>query len=303
MRNKTDLPDVIPNVWPEKENKTRVSKLGKYLIGILVSLSAAISPVWAGKGIRVTCVYDFIIDNKDAGNITFVRMQKTDGALVFKFDSEIKVAGWWGSWHVKASGNAVVDKKSLVNFDHKITEDGKIWRISGERHQNDLWCSVREVLSEKEREDSAVVNLAVSVAASAIPYAGTAMAVINLLGDGQKSQGDLRIPMDLFETTATELSSFLLKNINDLEADSLKKGTFRILDTTELVIRPGVFSRTGMEIIVASKQQFSCQTFSASFENEKSIYWIAQDNLGGFTVKEKGKDKDGAYEFCSIPIG
>ncbi len=279
----------FPGPCPDRNRKRLILLI--LIITASVSLLSPLPPALADGITQITCVYDILVDNKKAGEMTLVRRPADKGGLCLELDSKIEITGWWGSWHLKSSQQVLTDQRGLLEFDHKITEDGKKWRISGDRHKDSLWCSARQVLTDQEKEDNALVGLAASAATNAIPYAGTALAAVNLLKGGEKGQGDVKIFTTLFDTTAIELPLFLVKN-----NDSLGNKSVQVLDTTELEIQTLAIQKKGMETLELAGKKFSCQTFAADSKDRKSVQWIFQDGLGGVLAKEKGKDKDGPYE-------
>jgi hypothetical protein len=262
-----------------------------YLLGYIMLVQGMLCAAMAKESAVVTCTYDLIADGRDVGDISKTRILEPDDSMHIKTTSEVSVSSWWGSWHLMSSEHTVVDTQGIFRFDHRITEDNKAWRISGERHNKSLWCIMTEVLTEKEQEDEAAVDLATTAVVSTVPHAGLALSAIGLLGAGQDSQGDLRIPLDLFDITATELPAYLLKHQNDLNHKSV-----RVLDTTELKIRTSLFEEMDHKTLEFAGVVFTCRTFSANDGNEQVNYLIAQDHLGPFMVKVSGRNEDGPYE-------
>lgn len=190
-----------------------------------------------------------------------------------------------------STGEIVADKQGLLSFDHKISENNKKWRIFGERHDQELWCSARNVLTMKEKGEEDVVNLSTMVATQTIPYAGEALTVFGLLAGNGDSEGEFRIPLNSFDIALCRLPSVL-----QLEPNGMKNRKVRILDTTELEIKTYIIEEATPEQIEIAGQVFRCRGFNITKPQGKSTYWLAEDALGAFIVKESGKDGDGPYK-------
>jgi hypothetical protein len=184
---------------------------------------------------RVAWTYDLLSEGKDIGDITITRVSGIDANEPFVRIEEscaVKVSGFWGHWEMTSTGKIIVDKQGLLSFDHKISENNKKWRISGERHDQDLWCSARKVLTKNEKDKEDMVNVSTMVAAQTIPYAGETLTVLGLLAGNEDSEGELQIPLNSFDTALCQLPTVLL-----LEPNGLKNKKVRILDTNELEIK------------------------------------------------------------------
>lgn len=243
---------------------------------------------------RATCTYDLLSGGKDIGDITITSVSGMDANTTFariKESCAVKVSGWWGHWEMTASGEIVLDKQGLLSFDHKISENNKKWRIFGERHDQELWCSARKVLTKKEKDEEDVVNLSTMVATQTIPYAGEALTVLGLLAGGGDSEGEFRIPLNSFDTTSGQLASFLMR-----KPKGLKKEKVKVLDTSELKIETLIIEEANQEQIKIAGRTFKCRVFNITKPQGKSTYWLAEDALGAYIVKESGKDGDGPYE-------
>ncbi len=267
------------------------------LLGLLLVLGGMVSQYFlnhsiAMAGSHVSYGYDLILNGNDVGDLSTTRKQDlNDETLLVQTSFTLKLAGWFGNYDLTSSGEVIVDRMGILKFDNIITEDGQTFRLVGERHNEELWCSAKEVFTQKEQEDVAVVDLAVSVATTVIPYAGGSLSVVSLLDNKNSGRGELRIPMTLFDTSATILSTFLVEN-----KDSMTNRSVRILDTTDLSIETVEVNKKGQEQITVAEQTFKCHVFDVKTSEGQSVYWIAEDLLDPFLVKETGKDTDGDYE-------
>lgn len=228
------------------------------------------------------------------GDITITRVSGIDANEPFVRIEEscaVKVSGFWGHWEMTSTGAIVTDKQGLLSFDYKISENKRRWCIFGERHDQELWCSARKVLTKKEKDEEDVVNLSSEVAAQTIPYAGVALTVLGLLAGNGDSEGELRILLNSFDTTLFQLPSVLL-----LEPNGLKNKKVRVLDTSQLETKAYMIEEAAPEQIEMTGRGFRCCVFNITKPQGKSTYWLAEDALGAFIVKESGKDDDGPYE-------
>jgi hypothetical protein len=260
-------------------------------IGFIFFTNFILSPALAMSGKQAICSYDLLLGGDDVGDITATRMKGQNNTMSVQSSMAITVSGWFGSYNLSSSGEVLVDSTGIMQFDHTITEEGKTYHLVGERRNKELWCSAREVLSRQEQEDAAVVDIAASTAVSMIPYAGEALGIVSLFGEVTEGQGELRIPGNLFDTSATMLENYLLKN-----TEKMHNRTVRILDSTELSIETIRVDNAGQEQVAAAGQSFRCHVFRITTSEGQSTSWVAEDSMGAFLVKESGKDEDGAYE-------
>jgi len=214
--------------------------------------------------------------------------------MLMKVDLEFQSSGWWNRQFIKMISSATLDQGGLLKVDHKIQEGGNSYWISGERQNGALWCLTREIISKKEKEEGVVVGLALSAAATQIPYAGLALNALSLMSDSE-GYGDLRIPLELFDTTAMELPGFLVKYQKGLPHQQI-----RVLYTAELDIRPVAVRSLGTHTLRLGDREFSCQKYALASKGDRCTLWVARDRLGDFRVKETGIDKEGAYEMILI---
>lgn len=243
---------------------------------------------------RVTCTYDLLAEGKDIGDITITRESGIDANKQFVRIEEscaVKVSGFWGHWEMTSTSKIVADSQGLLSFDHKVSKNNKKWRVFGERHDQELWCSARKVLTMKEKDEEDVVGLSTMVAAETIPYVGEALTVLGLLAGNGDSEGEFRIPLNSFDSALCMLPYVLLFDHNDI-----KNRKVRILDTTELETKDYMIEEVSPEQIEIAGQTFRCRVFNAAKPKWESTSWLAEDELGGFLVKESGKDEDGPYE-------
>ncbi len=243
----------------------------------------------------ITTVYDLFTNGNNRGNISMSRSQYGDGEnrlYIIKESVFVTISGFWENWEITSTGETVLDKKGfLVRFDNKIKENKNNWRVFGERHDLELWCGARKVLTSEEREEKDILALSSAVAAKTIPYAGEALTVFGLLSPHSDQEGEIRIPLDSFDTTLAQLGSVLLN-----KPQGVKKEKIRVLDTSELKTETYIFNELAPSEITTAGQTFYCRIFNATHPQGKSTYWLAKDTLGAFFVKESGKDDDGPYE-------
>lgn len=265
----------------------------KVLLAVLMVIST--TQAQAGEQLWESTIshqYDIFSDGKDIGDIRVTRSRKEkDEEKLYRTEdaTNVKVAGTWGSWEMSATGETITDEQGLFRFDQKIVENGKRWRITGSRQEEELWCSARQVQTKKEKENDDLIGISKMVLAETVPYAGQAMTVLGLLSE--EGEGDFQIPLDSFDVTPQQLPGFLTET-----AKGLKDKQIRILDITELEIIEFIFTEIASETIQTGDKSFKCRVFTATSSSGNFTYWLAEDVLGGFFVKQKGKDKNGPYE-------
>jgi len=182
-------------------------------------------------------------------------------------------------------------KNSLSKFDYKIIENDNKWRLSGERQDKDLWCSIRKVLTKSEKDEKEIVGLSSMVVTKTIPFSGEALMIFGLLGGNNNNEGETQIPFGSFDITLEELPLVLSQ-----EAQGIKSREIRVLDTTELKITLLKLEESKPQTLVIAGQIFKCRVFNGVTAEGKYTYWLAEDKIGAFFVKELGKDSDGSYK-------
>ncbi len=242
----------------------------------------------------VTSLYDLILDGDDIGDISITRMRHDDGEnSLYTREENIssKVSSSLGVWEMKLAGKTVVNNNSIVSFDYKVTENKQNWRIFGERHDSELWCAARRILTKNEKDEEDILAISFMVAAETVPYVGEAFTALELLIADDDREGEIRIPLSSFDTTSSQLASFLMSKPN-----GFKKEKIKVLNTAELKIETVKFEEMSQEKFELSGQNFTCRVFKSTKSKGGAIYWIAEGELGAFLVKESGNDDDGPYE-------
>ncbi len=242
----------------------------------------------------VTAFYDLVAGGYDIGDISVTRTRQADGEnSVFTVveNLSIKLPSAMEKWEMNLAGKTAINDDGIVSFDYKIKENQQNWRIFGERHGLELWCAARKLLTPKERDEEDLATLLSIAITNTVPYAGDALTVASLLDPDNGGEGEVRIPLNTFDTTTTQLASFLMN-----KPKGLQKETFKVLNTAELTIETLTFEEVKQEQLELSGQTFNSRVFKATKAKGESTYWLAEDDLGAFLVKESGKDKDGPYE-------
>ena len=150
----------------------------------------------------IDTVYDLTSNGADIGDISIIRSQQGDpGGRLYLVEESVsaKVSGFWGLWEMTSIGSTVIDDKGLLGFDYKVKENDKNWHIFGDRHDQELWCSVRKVLTKKEKDEEDVAAVSSMVISHTVPYSGEILTVIGMLSDNDDNEGELRISLDSFE--------------------------------------------------------------------------------------------------------
>ena len=262
-------------------------------------IAAYSTPLSAEKNTPVTTgtvatFYDLISNGDDIGDISIIRSQHgdvEDGLYLIEENIFAKVSSFWGLWVMTLTGKTVIKYEGVVSFDYKIKENKENWRVFGDRHDLELWCSARKVLTKNEKDEEDILAISSMVAARTIPYAGEALTVLGILNANGDREGEIRIPLDSFNTTSGQLVSVLMK-----KSKGLKKEKVKVLDTSELKIETHIFEEADQEQIEIAGETFKCRVFKVTKPKGESTYWVAKDGLGAFLVKESGKDDDGPYE-------
>ncbi len=241
----------------------------------------------------ITTTYELRADGDKIGDISIRRRPDIDGdktVLVRELTLDMEVAGFWGVWTMSSKGYFATDHQGLAIYDFKIAEDKKHWRIMGERHGKALWCSARQVLTPAEMDEKELAELAKSVATSTIPNAGTALEAWDLAKEGEEG-GDIRIPLDSFDTSGEELPDFLWSKGQDFQ-----QGKISVLDTVELEVSSYLVRKLGQKQMDVAGKFYDCRGYKAKTSHGEITFWIARDTLGAFIVNESGDDEDGPYE-------
>ncbi len=240
----------------------------------------------------VTAFYDLVAEGYDIGDISVTRKRPADNSSYHIAENlSVKIPSGKGQWEMTLTGKTAINHDGIVSFDYKIKENQQNWRIFGERHGLELWCAARKLLTPEERDEEDLATLLSIAITNTVPYAGDALTVVSLLDPDNGGEGEVRIPLNTFDTTTTQLVSFLMN-----KPKGLQKETFKVLNTAELTIETLTLEEVKQEQLELSGQTFNSRVFKATKAKGESTYWLAEDDLGAFLVKESGKDKDGPYE-------
>lgn len=261
---------------------------------VTVSCCGSVSEVSAesGHSKSITCRYAVLLDGKRVGETVSTREGKffmLSSTVRIEATTKIQANGLWGTWSLESMSMVEQNQLGIIRFDHKVTVNQDKWHLFGEKYKQSLWCSARKVQTKEEKEEENAIGVAKHVAAKTIPFGGETLMVLDLLGGGDDEQGDVAVPLDTFDTTLSGLPACLLR-IKQKEEKQLK-----ILDTSELKVESVVVTAKGSEQITLAGQQFFCMIFYVKAKNGHSTYWVAEDSLGAFIVKEQGKDADGPF--------
>nr|WP_319393943.1 hypothetical protein [uncultured Desulfobacter sp.] len=248
----------------------------------------------AGQLQSITCKYNLKLKDEKIGEVVMTRSpsKKSEVDLIqIETVTSVKVKGFWGTWALEEKSVVEKNHAGVVSFDHRIIENKEKWHLFGKQFDQALWCSARKVMTKKELDQKEVVDLAAFVAAQTVPYADKAFLVMDLLSGSDDEQGDISVPLDRFDTTATTLPCCLVK------LPPQKQTTLRILDTSGLQITTAAVTAGKDQQVTLANTQFYCRSFDVKTKQSRSTYLIAQDCLGTFTVREQGEDENGPFEY------
>jgi hypothetical protein len=200
------------------------------------------------------------------------------------------ISGLCGVWEMTSTGKTVTDKHGLVRFDYKIIENSIKVHVYGELFGQEMWCTARKILTSNEKDKEELINLSTLLETQVVTYVGEVFTAIEMLSE-DNTDGEIRIPLDDFDTTISQLPSILFK-----KKLGFKNVKIRILDTGELEILSYPITEYKQENIPIAGVDYSCRVFEVKNPKNMPTYWIEEDELGAFIVKENGKDTDVAYE-------
>lgn len=259
---------------------------------VLILLPAILMPISSTSAEDLSLIettYDVRSENENIGTLTLLRSRvehNAQPAIEITTSMNLHVEHFLGDYTLNTKSISISTEDGIQIFDHKISENDKHYRITGEHHDQELWVSARQILTPAELDEKALADAAVGVASSAIPYLGLATSLLS--GD---QEGDGRIPLDLFDGISDQLPALLSEGL----VISKKPQALQVLDTATLNIESGEYKMTGTEVITAAGMEFTCWVIQAQSPNKQWQMWIAEDAMGPFILRETGTDEDGPY--------
>ena len=242
--------------------------------------------------------YAIFIDGDEAGEAAQRRvtgLSPEPSTLRIDESSQFHFDGDWGEIRLSNVSAFNLTPDGLKSFDHKLAENDANFRIRGEQLNGGLWCSAYQVMTKQEKkqqtEDEMLTDVGVQAVTKAVPYLGTALQLVSLLGAGEEKEGELQIPLQDFDAALREFPLFFQRQNYRIPANQL-----RLLDTETLEINRYSAEYLGEEELNAAGQIFHCHVVSLKTKKREMTYWIAEDELSAFIVKERGKDDGVAYE-------
>lgn len=88
-----------------------------------------------------------MIDKKKAGTVSTARERPVPGMpseLQVDSQSQIEVAGTWGTWEMASRDSYLFDGADLVSYSLRISEDGTPYSLAGRMRGEQLYVDVRE---------------------------------------------------------------------------------------------------------------------------------------------------------------
>jgi hypothetical protein len=236
--------------------------------------------------------YDILSEGQVIGDLKISRTFSADNheeniAMV----SKIHISGWWGEASIRTQSLMLFRSLKPVNFDHKVTQDGKSFYIRGEQQDQDIWASAIEVKTQKQMSDEEFTGTALSILSEFVPPVGVALSIGSALDEGDKREKGHKIPLSAFDLTPETLPRFAQENGYHFSNDK-----FSVLESNELTIEPYILNTEGEEVLFLNENKLVCHKIAIQKPKGHSIYWIAEQDGIAFLVKEKGEDDDGPYK-------
>lgn len=116
----------------------------------------------------------------------------------------------------------------------------------------------------------------------------------NALAMNAKETGGKQEPFEYPANLYDVADEGLALALNALE-DTAEGKVLRLLDTAEFEVLTSKITRITKGTVNAAGRSFDCRIFHVTTDEGEATYWIAQDDLGPYLVKEVGKDEDGPY--------
>jgi hypothetical protein len=238
--------------------------------------------------------YDILIDGIIVGEARQSRgtgLSPTPSVLRIDEISKFTIKGDWGDWNLSTTSALEFTPDGIETFDHKISENKTRFRVRGEIQGNDLWASAHQVMTAQEKKTQEEDELLLQTASGFVPYLETGLQVLGLFESGEEAEGELLIPLKDFDATLRGLPLFLKRK--DFGAREQK---LRLLDTENLEVKRYTVKLLGEEELNLAGRTFHCRIVRIKAPKRDIRYWIAEDEISAFLVKEEGDDAGVVYE-------
>jgi hypothetical protein len=247
---------------------------------------------------KIECHYSITMVGDEVGKASISRtssQQAESSTLRIEETSQLQFSGFWGDWKLSMASVTEFSRDGIRSFDHKTVDSDEKFHIRGELRNGELWCSVYQVLSAQEnnnqKQEALLKGAGQRAASEAIPDLDTEGPGVGMRGGGEEQDEDLRIPLKDFDATIRGLPFYLQRHNYQL-----RKNEIRLLDTEQLEVERYSIKLLGEERINLGGQIFLCRVVLLISPNSEISYWIAEDKIGPFLVKESNKDDEGTYE-------
>jgi hypothetical protein len=238
--------------------------------------------------------YDIYIDGIKAGEAQQSRaigLPPDPSALRIDEMSQVQVKGNWGNWNLSTASALEFTPGNIKSFDHKFSENDSRFHIRGEIQGVELWAGAHQVMTHQEKKSQEENAFLMQTAAEFVPYLGLGAQALGILGDDEETDGELLIPLKDFDATLRELPLYLKRSGYDVHDRKL-----RLLDTENLEVQRYSLELMGEKELNLAGKTFQCRIVRIKAPRRDIRYWITEDEISPFLVKEQGKDDGVDYE-------
>jgi hypothetical protein len=239
--------------------------------------------------------YDIFIDGAKAGEARQSRitgLPPAPSALRIDETSRFQAGAKGKTWNSSTNSTLEFTPEGINAFNHKISENDITFRVQGEIQGDELWASAQQVMTSREKKNREDNEFLVQTAAEFVPYLGVGLGVLGgILGSDGRVEGEVLIPLKDFDATLRGLPVFLRRNGYGAREEQL-----RLLDTEDLEVLPYAVELLGEEELDLAGKTFHCRIIRIKAPKKEIRYWIAEDEISAFLVKEQGEDEGVDYE-------
>lgn|GEM_PF-2865095 len=227
----------------------------------------------------------------------------TDGTYQLREYAHIHTQGWWGKLDIRsACEEQHATDGRLVSADNKVYDGDRVAWMQANTKLNELWLSKVEVEHLDQREEQALVDIALIVLGHIAPEAGEALAISqSLLADPRPKSEAVRVPHSAFDTDFNNLPFFWADRQYSLPP------LIHLLDLDTLAIKQYQVSMPKSTQCRSSGSSEKCQVYileaagSWWMKNTPLKLWLAvnKHNVPHF-VRVEGADEDGPFQMTLI---
>jgi hypothetical protein len=273
----------------------KVASLKKHSIKMCVAFLSVWLPAagYSETGASHVCEshYEIFVDGIEAGeawqrrsldpSIDPPALRVDEGAQILIDDN----------WSYSITSTFECTQNGIKTFDHKISENDIKFHVRGEIQGDSLWSSAYRVMTQQEKKKEKEDDFLLETVYNVVPHLENGLQLLSIFSDDEDKEGEVLFPLNDYDATNQDFPLLFKRNNYSFAGKDI-----RLLDTENLEVRHYIIEQIGEEKLEAASKTFQCRTVCLKAPKIDVCYWIAEDEIGAFLVKEQGEEEGIAYE-------